>query len=166
MKKGFHCFHWTLCSDLFIEYNKEFRLGIPNRNSLDCSKIQQQLRAMRTVDWGPFSFINVKNSEIRVYLCFNFPSEYFNQGGAIHVSWFYLSFISYQTNFDEAYQASRRHLIDSCRSMVMHSSHINSQAAVMHKYLGLHPVAEFMPEVKTCHVNMMRKCPIIIKCRL
>ena len=60
-----------------------------------------------------------------------------------------------------------KHLFDivstAVGTMVIHSSLVNSQAAAVQTYPGLLPVAELILEVKTCLVNMVRECLVIIK---
>ena len=59
-----------------------------------------------------------------------------------------------------------KHLLDivltAVGTMVIHSSLVNSQAAPVHTYPGLPPVAELSPDAKICLVNMIRTCPMIV----
>ena len=45
-------------------------------------------------------------------------------------------------------------------TMVIHSSLVNSQAAIAHSYPRLYPIFELIPDVKASLVNMWRKYPI------
>ena len=60
-----------------------------------------------------------------------------------------------------------KHLLDmvstAVGTMVIHSCLVNSQAAAVQTYPGLPPVAELIPEVKTCLVNMVRTCLMIVE---
>ena len=60
-----------------------------------------------------------------------------------------------------------KHLLDivltAVGTMVIHSSLVNSQAAAEQTYPGLPPVAELIQEAKTCLVNMVQKCLMIVK---